>query len=275
MLKSGFYGYSDVYILVKGNIIIAGDAGPPARRTDVQLIAARRTDERNKEVVFKSFASFINCISEINNTEIDNTVDIDEVMPIYNLIEYTDNYSKTPGGLWQYYRDMPGEEEDAAIADSESFKSKVKITVKTPAAGDRKNVETAVPLKYLRKFWITLEMPLINCEINLILTWSPTCVITNSRSVRTFTRTDAKVSIDSQNSYLEYLVDSSFQGVNRLFVLSFEYSEDRKTYREYILPKVEIKDYSIMIDRRKFLDQPIKNDKRTYDDGLSVGLSTF
>ena len=118
-------------------------------------------------------------------------------------------------------------------------------------------------------------MPLINCEINLILTWSPTCVITNSRSVRTFTRTDAKVSIDSQNSYLEYLVDSSFQGVNRLFVLSFEYSEDRKTYREYILPKVEIKDYSIMIDRRKFLDQPIKNDKRTYDDGLSVGLSTF
>ena len=264
-----------MHILVKGSIIIARDVGPPTRRTDVQLIAARRTDERNKEVVFKSFASFINCISEINNTEIDNTVDIDEVMPIYNLIEYTSNYLKTPGGLWQYCRDMYGEEEDAAIADSESFKSKVKITVKIPAAGDRKNVETAVPLKYLRKFWITLEMPLINCEINLILTWSPTCVITNSRSVRTFTRTDAKVSIDSQNSYLEYLVDSSFQGVNRLFVLSFEYSEDRKTYREYILPKVEIKDYSIMIDRRKFLDQPIKNDKRTYDDGLSVGLSTF
>ena len=185
-----------MHILVKGSIIIAGDAGPPTRRTDVQLIAARRTDERNK-VVFKSFASFINCICEINNTEIDNTVDIDEVMPIYNLIEYTDNYSKTPGGLWQYYRDMYGEEEDTAIADSESFKSMVKITVKIPAAGDRKNVETAVPLKYLRNFWITLEMPLINSEINLILTWSSTCVITNSRGVRTFTRTDAKVSIDS------------------------------------------------------------------------------
>ena len=88
-----------MHILVKGSIIIARDAGPSTRRTDVQLIAARRTDERNKEVVFKSFASFINCISEINNTEIDNTVDIDEVMPIYNLIEYTNNYSKTPGGL--------------------------------------------------------------------------------------------------------------------------------------------------------------------------------
>ena len=88
-----------MHILVKGSIIIARDVGPPTRRTDVQLIAARRTDERNKEVVFKSFASFINCISEINNTEIDNTVDIDEVMPIYNLIEYTSNYLKTSGGL--------------------------------------------------------------------------------------------------------------------------------------------------------------------------------
>ena len=88
-----------MHILVKGSIIIARDVGPPTRRTDVQLIAARRTDERNKEVVFKSFASFISCISEINNTEIDNTVDIEEVMPIYNLIEYTNNYSKTPGGL--------------------------------------------------------------------------------------------------------------------------------------------------------------------------------
>ena len=87
-----------MHILVKGSIIIARDVGPPTRRTDVQLIAARRTDERNK-VVFKSFASFINCICEINNTEIDNTVDIDEVMPIYNLIEYTSNYLKTPGGL--------------------------------------------------------------------------------------------------------------------------------------------------------------------------------
>ena len=163
---------------------------------------------------------------------------------------------------------MPGEEEDAALADSESFKSKVKITVKTPAAGDRKNVETAVPLKYLRNFWVTLEMPLINCEINLILTWSSTCVITNSRGVRTFTRTDAKISIDSQNSYLECLVDPSFQGVNRLFVLSFEYNEDRKTYWGYFLPKVDIKDYSIMIDRRNSLDQPIKNDKRTYDDNI-------
>ena len=80
-------------------------------------------------------------------------------------------------------------------------------------------------------------MPLINCEINLILTWSSTCVITNSRGVRTFTRTDAKISIDSQNSYLECLVDPSFQGVNRLFVLSFEYNEDRKTYRGYFFQR--------------------------------------
>ena len=66
------------------------------------------------------------------------------------------------------------------MADSESFKSKVKITGKTPADGNTKNVEIIVPLKYLSNFWKTLELPLISCEVNLLLTWSRYCVITNS-----------------------------------------------------------------------------------------------
>ena len=87
-------------------------------------------------------------------------------MSMYNLTEYSDNYSKTSGSLWQYYKDEPNNN----IADSESFKSKVKITGKTPADRNTKNVEIIVPLKYLSNIWRTLEMPLINCEVNLILT---------------------------------------------------------------------------------------------------------
>ena len=86
-------------------------------------------------------------------------------MPMYNLIEYSDNYAKTSGSLWEYYRDEPNDN----LTDSESFKSKIKITGKTPTTAN--DVEIMFPLKYLSDFWITLEMPLINCEVNLILTW--------------------------------------------------------------------------------------------------------
>ena len=87
---------------------------------------------------------------------------------MYNLIEYSDNYAKTYGSLRQYYRDDPNHD----LTDSELFKSKIKITGKTLADGSEKDVDITVLLKYLSNFWRTLEMSLINCEINLILTWS-------------------------------------------------------------------------------------------------------
>ena len=180
MLKSTLCDYSDAYILVKGTIAIAG-AGDNA--------AARQADERNKGVAFKYCAPFTNCISEINNTQVDNAKDIDIVMPMYNLKEYSDNYVKTTGSLWQYFRDDPSDK----LADFESFKSKIKITGKTPDDGNEKDVEIMVPLKYLSNFWRTLEMALINCEVNLILTWSSTCVITNSDGAGTFAITDTKL----------------------------------------------------------------------------------
>ena len=173
MLKSSLCGYSVAYILVKGTITIAG-AGD---------------DAADKGVVFKNCAPFTNCISEINNTQVGNAKDIGIVMPMYNLIEYSDNYAKMSGSLWQYYRD----ESNDNLANSESFKFKVKITGKTPADDNEKDVEIMVPLKYLSNFWRTLETPLINCEVNLILTWSSTCVITNSTGAGTFEITDTKL----------------------------------------------------------------------------------
>ena len=169
MLRSSLCDYSDAHILVKGKITVtlAGDNA-----------AARQADERDKGVAFKNCAPFTNCISEINDTQIDDAKDIDILMLMYNLIEYSDNYLKTSGSLWQYYRDEPNNN----LADSETFKSKIKITGKTPAAGNEKYVKIMVPLKYLSNFWRTLEIPLINCKVNLILTCSSTSVITNSTS---------------------------------------------------------------------------------------------
>ena len=105
---------------------------------------------------------------------------------MYSLIEYSDNYSKKSGSLWQYYKDEPNDN----LADSESFKSKINITGNTPADGNTKDVEIIVPLKYLSNLWRTLEMPLIKCEVYLILIWSSTCVITNFTGARTLSTQD-------------------------------------------------------------------------------------
>ena len=177
MLRSNLCDYADAYILVKGTITITGAGDDDA---------AKRLDERNKGVIFKNCAPFTKCISRINNTDIDNAQDIDIVMPMYNLIEYSDNYSKTSESLWQYYKDDPNDN----IENSESFKSKIKITGKTHNNGNTKDIEIIVPLKYLSNFWRTLEMPLINGEVNLILTWSKNCVITNSTGARKFAISD-------------------------------------------------------------------------------------
>ena len=99
MLKSSLCDYSGAYILVKEIITITGDAGPEPDennlRTAAQLLAARHADERDKDVVFKNCAPFTNCISKINYAQVNNAKDIDIIIPVYNLIEYSDNYSKT------------------------------------------------------------------------------------------------------------------------------------------------------------------------------------
>ena len=161
-----------------------------------------------------------------------------------------------------------------------------------------------VPLKYLSNFRRTLEIPLINCEINLALNWSKKCVIVatnkeNQGAIFSITDTmlyfpvvtlstqdstklleqlksgfektinwntcQSKKSAETRNRYLDYLIDPSFQGVNRLFVLSFEDNTHQTSYKRYFLPTVEIKDYHVMINEQNFFDQPVKNNLRIYD----------
>ena len=193
MLRSSLYDYSDACILVKGNITVNNTAADGA--------AANNT---NKEVIFKNCAQFTNCISKINNTDIDNAKYIHIVMPMYNLVEH----SKTSGSLWQYCKEKPAvddddddDDDDGDIATfngadaTDSFNFKTKITGKTNDNG-RIDVEIKVPLKYLSNFWRTLEMPLINCEIELILDWSANRVIIYinvDNQVPTFTITETNL----------------------------------------------------------------------------------
>ena len=211
-------------------------------------------------------------------------------MPIYNSIEYYNNYLKMYGSLWQYYKDEAGED----MENSKSFSSKVKITGKTLVDGNKKDVEIIESLKYF-------EMSLINCEVNLILTWSKDCVISSAAGETKFKITDTKLYVPvvtlstqdnakllqqlksgfkrtinwnkyesspktyAQNRYLNHLINPSFQGVNRLFVLSFENENDRTSHSTYYLPKVEIKDYNVMIDGKNLFVEPINNNFKTYE----------
>ena len=158
-----------------------------------------------------------------------------------------------------------------------------------------------LPLKYLSSFRKILEMSLTNCQINLILTSSAKCVLSNYAKTTTFPTTNTKlcvpavtlsaldntklfeqlksgfkgtvqwnkyqpkVSPEIPNQYLDFLTDPSFQRVNRIFPLSFENDGDRVVHTKYYLAKVEIKDCNVMIDGKNTYDQPVRNNIRTYD----------
>ena len=230
---------------------------------------------------------------------------------MYNLIEYSDNYSKTSGSLWQYCKGIPAVNNDGAVVDfnganaTDSFNFKTKTTGQTNNNGTI-NVEIMVPLKYLSNLWRTLGMSLINCEVEFILNWSANFVIivtkiANQNPKFTIPETNlyvpvvtsstqdnekllpqlksgfkrkiswnkyqAKPELLAQNANLNYLIELSFQGVNRPFVLAFEHDNNndcRTSNKRYYIPNVEIKDYKVTIDGKNFFDQPVKTDKVTY-----------
>ena len=166
MLQSDLCDHSDAYIVVKGTI----------NTTDPN------NDAYDEKLALKNNAPFISCISKINNTLLDNAEDLDIVMPMYNFMEYNKNYSKPTESLWNYYRDEPNSgaigEINYSIRGPKSFDYKTSITGRLEGNNTEKEVEIVVPLKHLSNFWKTQDMPLINYEANLILTWSENWVIT-------------------------------------------------------------------------------------------------
>ena len=181
---------------------------------------------------------------------------------------------------------------------------------------EKEDVTIAIPLKYLGNFWRSLDIPFINCEITLILSWYKECALVgrafrgplaaaanhiNSPTSTEFEITDCKLyapvvtlsaendnklleqlksgfrrsikwnkhmsqmSNQNKNNNLNYLIDTTFSNVNRLFVLSFENEDDRTSYYKYYMPSVEIKDYNVLIDGNAFFELPIKNIEETYE----------
>ena len=139
----------------------------------------------------------------------DNAEDLHIVTPIYNLLEYSKNYSKTTGSLWNYYRDEPNRgvinNINYSIKDSKSFDYKTSITGKLEGNNTEKEAEIDVPLKHLSNFWRTLEMPLVNCETNLILTLSENCVLT-SKATR-----NADPDVDLAVAAIDNLANATFE----------------------------------------------------------------
>ena len=216
MLRSNLCDYSDAYILVEGTITATAAAG-----------ANNIREKRNKPLILKNNAPFVSCMTRINAELIEDADDLDIVMPMYNLLEYSKNYRKTIGSLYNYYRDELSNEDDddnfhnIKVVNSNSFKYKNKIigntynidtTIPNPdpttaaAANPRvanpnyyankegmKTIELAIPLKYLGNFWTALHIPLISCEVSLELKWNKNCVITSleRRQVGTRPRNNA------------------------------------------------------------------------------------
>ena len=272
----------------------------------------------------------------------ENAEDLDIVMPMYNLLEYSKSYSKTSGFLWNYYRDeLTSETNDdnnlnKNVINSKSFKYKTIISGNTYNATRRirnatsqainnsdynadkegiKEVEIAVPLKYLNNFWRALDMPLINSEVSLALTSSENCVITSLEKRRTGDKNNrdnsptnaafktkgtklyvpvitlsteddnkpleqlktgfkktvtwnkyrSEMSNQTRNNNLNYLIDPTFTNFNRLFVLSYENETDRTSFSEYYVPKVEIKDFNVLIDGKPFSEIPVKSKEEAYE----------
>ena len=295
-IKPNLCDYSEAYILVTGNIQTKnnGDGTP---------------------VSFKNYAPFRKCSSYINDEYLEQTEFLDVVMAIYNLIEYSDNYEDSTGSLYHFKRDeiTTGNNADVDIAANNS----TPFTYRANLVGNNvNNVKLVVPLKYLSNFFRSLEMPLINCKINLELHWTQHCLLIsvdgNNNNAVTFSITDTKlyvpkVTLSSKNtSHLSNLLsegfkrsvfwnkyaiknemhngeiridlNSSIQGVNRLFVLPFAAADqdantaNRESYRRFYLPRTSITNYNVLIDGRNFYDQPISSDTRQYDELRKITL---
>ena len=181
VLKPNLCDYTEAYILIDGTIRAAAA-------------------NANTRLALKNCAPFIKCNLEINDEHVDTGENLDITMPMYNLIEYSDNYQDSSATLYQYKRDEPQEANainDLTTDTSSSFKYKVSLLGNPVIVGNitKRSVKVVVPLKYLSNFFRSLDMPLINCKIKLNLTWKKECVLSNQDGAAVIIINDTKVYI--------------------------------------------------------------------------------
>ena len=242
-------------------------------------------------------------------------------MPMYNLIEYSDNYSDTSGSLWDFKRVEIYNANVTNDDNAPSFKYKASIIGNTENNGTKNGVKTALPLKYLSNFWRSLEMPLINCNVELSLNWIERYLLTVAHTA-ILKITDAKLYVpigtlsaednvkllkllsggfkrtvywneykvidnipvhivnDNEEKPITQLLDSSYQGVKRLFVLAYNNKDGNNkvpidSYKKYFLPRAKIENYNIKIDGKNFYDQPINNSIKQYDEIRKISTGNY
>ena len=175
MLRSDFCDYSDPYIVVMGRITIRDN---------------NNVNRISKKLTFKNNTPFRSCMLKVNNWFTDNAEDLDIVIPMHNLLEYSHNYSMISESLWNYYRDEINDDvnendnnnrmNNSKTMTSKSSEYKTKLVERTPNINNMLDAENVIPLKCLSNFWRSLDLPLINCEIELNLSWSDKCVISET-----------------------------------------------------------------------------------------------
>ena len=297
VLKPNLCDYTEAYILIDSTISAAAA-------------------NANTRLALKNCAPFTKCNLEINDEHVDTAENLDITMPMYNLIEYSDNYQDSSATLYQYKRDEPPEANainDLTTDTSSSFKYKVGLLGNPVLDGNiaKRSVKVVVPLKYLSNFFRSLEMPLINCKIKLNLTWKKECVLSADAGdavfiindtkiyvpVVTLSKEDNKDFIEQQNkgfqrsvywneyktkeinenadvNVFKYInLDPSFQGVNRLFVMTFNRANGQPTrngQQKYYLPRIDLEKYNVIIDGRNFYENPIESDIEKYTELKNV-----
>ena len=154
----------------------------------------------NTMSALKNYAPLTKCNLEINDEHVDTAENLDKTMPMYNLIEYSDNHQDSSETLHQYKRDEPPEANavaDLTVNNSSSFRYKVSLLGNPVLDSNitKRSVKVVVPLKYLSNFFRSLEMPLINCKIKLNLTWKKECVLSSQAGDAAFIINDTKMYI--------------------------------------------------------------------------------
>ena len=263
-LRSDLCDYADAYILVNGIITVTADAGVNNIR-----------DKRNKPVILKNNAPFVSCITRINGELIEDADDLDIVIPMYNILEYSKNYRKTIGSFYNYYRheltnDNNNNFANRNVVNSNAFKYKNKIignmyNVDAAAAGYDANkngmqeVEIAIPLKYLGNFWRALNIPLISCEVSLELKWNKNCVITSLKErqvdagppvIRDGAPTGASQAINDCKLYIPVVTSSKDDEIKLLTNLKSGFTReiDWNKYRSQMTTEAINNNLNILID---------------------------
>ena len=244
-------------------------------------------------------------MTHINDEHVETADNLDIVIVLYSLIEYSDNCSDSSGSLWKYKRDKQNINAAGNIDLLKGLTTRdIGANINPDIANTHRlfvNAQIVVLLKYLLKFLRSLEMPLINCKIHLGLNWTKNSIMSNVATATTFQLTSTKLYVPvvtlpikestkltkqfwneynnkmetqqlDNNNLKRIPLHFSFQGVNRLFVLALDNTNNgtnrvqRDSHRKYFLPRVSITKYNVLIDGRNFYDQPISDQIRKYDE---------